>query len=143
MGEFLDKIIALLTAYFMQKQKYEWRFYNLIGNEPNKQLKVANSIEYEFINSGTTLVKINDRLTLYPAWMQYEPSRVKFVCNKNEVDVGVYEYDFRPLTNADQTGGFTFGATDYYYTSKAFDVAASPYVAVNSLQVIVKVVSRA
>ncbi len=105
MNEILINIFNFLKLTW-KRQKYVYRFIILNGTEENKQLKISNSIEYEFINSGNSYVILNSTLILYPAFMGIEPSRIKFTTNKNEVDIGVYNYEFRAIANNDPVKGF-------------------------------------
>lgn len=98
MEELLNKIYEALKKMW-KRQGYEYRFYNFNGTEPNQQLKISNSIEFEFINSGTTNVILNDSLTLYASGLGFEPIRIKFVCNKNEKDLTIYNYRFVPAVD--------------------------------------------
>lgn len=141
MEEILKKLVALLTAYFTKKQAYEWKFYSLDGSEENKQISIANSIEYEFVNSGNSFVIINDNLKLFPEFMGIEPTRVKFTTNKNEVDVGVYEYRFVEITKNDFRQGFVSAGGNFAWTLIDTDTL-TPAPPFNKLQVIVKQVSR-
>ncbi|MEO5350744.1 MAG: hypothetical protein H7836_14035 [Magnetococcus sp. YQC-3] len=137
MIELLDRIYkAILSG--LKRQNFEYKFYNLNGTEENPQLKIANSISYEFINSGNSIVIINDTLKIYPKWTGIEPSRVNLAILKNETDVSVYEYRFveidknlvvagseiQPLQNINQ-------AFNWFQSANA----AKPF---NLLQVIVK-----
>jgi len=136
MEELLNKIIKILTGAF-KYQKYEYRFFSFNGSEPNKQIKISNSIEYEFINSGNSKVILNDSLTLYPFWMGVAPVSIKLTINKNEVDMGVYEYRFVDVQNGDQVWGYQYTAVTSINIPIGFDNtnALAPF---NKLQVIVK-----
>lgn len=141
MGEFLETIIKLLSNYFNKKQTYEWRFFTVNGSEPNLQIKVANSIEYEFINSGNSIAVINGNLKIYPFWSGIKPFSIKFATNKNEVDVSVYEYDFINFKNGDGVLGYQYTATTASNVLIPYS-DASAVAPFNSLQVSVKIVSR-
>lgn len=136
MIELLDKILkAILSG--LKRQNYEYKFLVVNGSEPNPQIKVANSIQYEFINSGNSIAIINDTLRIYPQWCGIEPSRVKFDILKNETDVGVYEYRFENINNG-------FGVYGFVGTAAGLANSLLPYSNVgavapfNSLQVIIK-----
>lgn len=139
MNETLDKIFEFLRATW-KRQKYEYNVMQFDGSEENKQLKIANSIEYEFINSGNSLIILNDRLVLHPYWMGIEPVRVKFTMNKNEVDVSVWEYRFEEIKKGTMVWGYQYTAVTSINIPIAFDDtnAFKPF---NKLQVIVKKIS--
>lgn len=136
MEEILKNIFKILKGAF-KYQSYEYRFLVLNGSEPNKQIKISNSIEYEFINSGNSKVIINDTLILYPYWMGVEPVRAKLSLNKNEVDSSVYEYRFENVQAGELVWGYQYTAVTSINIPIGFDPtnALAPF---NKLQVIVK-----
>lgn len=100
MIEILDKILSFLKLTW-KRQAYEYRFEQFDGSVENKQIKIANSVEYEFVNSGNSYVIINNSIRLYPAFMGIEPVRLKFSVAKNEQDVTVYNYQFQAINAGD------------------------------------------
>jgi hypothetical protein len=137
MEEFFKKIYELLVNALTKRQSYEWKFFVFNGSEQNPQIKIANSIEYEFINSGNSIVIINDNFKLYPYWMGVEPVRAKFSTNKNEVDVSVYEYRFENVAAGVGVWGYIYTAVSSSNAFMPYDPTGNvaPY---NLLQVIVK-----
>lgn len=133
----LNDIFKLLYGALKTKQAFEYKFLTVNGTEPNPQIKIANSITYEFINSGNSICILNDQLKIYPKWCGIEPTRVLFQMNKNEQDVGVYEYRFEDVPNGlgvagllTNAAGFNSGLVPYSNIG-----AVAPF---NSLQVIIK-----
>lgn len=141
MNETLDKILAFLKNSW-KRQKYEYRFLSLNGTENNKQLKISNSIEYEFINSGNSLAIINDGFILYPAFMGIEPTRQKFTLNKNEQDVGVYEYRFESASKHPRVGTVAIPGPGFTINILMNPDTGAPEPEYNELQVVVKQISR-
>ncbi len=135
MLEILQKILVLIKQS-VSKQSFVYRFYMLNGTEGNKQIKIGNSIEYTFINSGSTVVIINNQFLIYPSYMGNFPNERKFVCNRYETDETVYKYDFRPVNSIPEildpiTGNATKPIPQFDKLGKEEDN-------VNRLQVIVK-----
>lgn len=106
MNEALDNLVKAVKKHFFTRQTFEYRFYQYDEKTEEKQIKIANSIEYEFINSGNSIIIINDRLRLFPEYMGVEPTRWKGTLNKNEVDNTVYEYRFEQITKITPIQGF-------------------------------------
>lgn len=143
MHETLDKILDLLKNALLKKQKYEYNFMQVNGTEENRQIKIANSIEYTFINSGNTLCVINDRFFLYPEFAGRGVHKHTFTMNKNEVDVSVYEYQFKTLQGVDFVAGFEtnpIGVASGALLTK-YNSVGQAIPDFNMLQVIVKKVS--
>jgi hypothetical protein len=137
MIEILDKIYKLIN-YALKRENFEYKFLTVNGTEPNNQIKIANSIEYEFINSGNSIVIINDTLLIYPKWTNVSPNRVKLSIHKKETDVSVYEYRFVNIDKNTIVGGYE--VQPLQNISQAFNWfesvnAAKPF---NLLQVIIK-----
>lgn len=145
MNEALDKLVEAVKKYFFTRQIFEYRFYQYNEKTQEKQIKVANSIEYEFINSGNSIIIINDRLRLFPEFMGIEPTRVKLTMNKNEVDNTVYEYRFEQITKITPIQGFDAAGGAPVQTRIWGLFITDTYTRVeqyNLLQVIVKQVSK-
>lgn len=140
MNEILQQIVDFIKLA-LRRQKYGYQFLTLDGKEPNKQIKIANSIEYEFINSGNSYVKINNSITLYPYFMGIEPVRIKMTCSKNEMDMNVYEYEFKPIEKGDPVLGFINSATKPSNALIGYDntFAVNGF---NKLQVIIKQIKK-
>jgi hypothetical protein len=146
MNELLDKIFKLLDRKTADRSyKFNFSVYTGAITERNNQIKVSNSIEYEFINAGTTIVTINDVLTLYPTFAGIGISHWKGTINDNEIDETIYKYTFREITATDFVGGFithiTAVETSYINTaSPSIDNTGvtQPTVKVNKLIVITK-----
>lgn len=141
MNETLDNILAFLKAAW-KRQKYEYNVMQVNGTEENRQIKIANSIEYTFINSGNTLCIINDRFFLYPEFAGRGVHKHTFTMNKNEVDVSVWEYQFKSL-RGDFVAGFEtnpIGIPSAALLAK-YDSVGQAVPDFNMLQVIVKKVS--
>lgn len=136
MLEILDKIYKAIVNG-LQRQNFEYKVYNLNGTEPNKQLKIANSIQYEFVNSGNSIAVINDIYKIYPKWCGIEPTHLILNIHKNETDVSVYEYHFEDVPNG-------FGVAGLLTNAAGFNSGLVPYnnagavAPFNLLQVIVK-----
>jgi len=121
----------------LKPQNFEYKFFVVNGSEENKQIKIANSIEYEFVNSGSSKVILNDNLIIYPYWMGIEPVRLKFTCQKNEVDVSIYEYRFEDAKAGEGVWGYVYTAVTSSNGWLPYDpTGAAPLV--NKLQVVVK-----
>lgn len=139
MEEIIKKIYNLLCKALDKRQPYTYYFLSLNGSEPNKQIKIGNSIEYEFRNTGSTIVILNDRLKLYPAFNGRGPSSVILKTNKNEIDLTVYEYRFEiiPVNGVTQSlNGFLGWQLNNTYNADGLAVN------INELQVIIKQISH-
>jgi len=142
MEQFFEKLLKILKVALLQKQPYEYNFLQITGKEQNKQLKIENSIEYHFINSGNSLFVLNNKLILYPQWMGVQPTEIKLTMNKNEVDNSVYEYEFRDVPFGALVSGYHYfdnTVTNIPVTFEEFRENKPPF---NLVQVIVKRVSR-
>lgn len=83
-------------------KKFVFRFDEYTGAEGEPgEIYVENVVEYEFINSGTTIIELNAGLKLYPLFAGIEPTRVKLSVNYNERDETIYKYAFREFTAQD------------------------------------------
>ncbi len=139
MNEILDKIYNALTGFF--KRKYVvFRFQIVDGTEKNKQIKIANSIEYEFVNSGDSKVILNNTLILYPFWSGILPTSFKGTCHANETDETVYEYRFEKFKAGDPVLGYIYTATTASNSLVKYDDSFSG-IDKNRLQVIIKQLS--
>lgn len=141
MNEILEKILDLIKLSF-KKQPYEFSVMQLNGTEENLQLKIANSIEYTFINSGNTLVIINDRFFLFPQFAQRGVHKHTFTINKNEVDNSVWEYRFESLEGKHFVAAQESSNTPNSYLLSKYNSIGQAAPDFNLMQVIVKRVSR-
>jgi len=142
MEQFFEKLLKILKVALLQKQPYEYNFLQITGKEENLQLKIENSIEYHFINSGNSLFVLNNKLVLYPQWMGVQPTEIKLTMNKNEVDNSVYEYEFKDVPFGSLVWGYHYSGTtltNIPITFENFEESKPPF---NLVQVIVKRVSR-
>lgn len=139
MEQLLQKIYTLLCQTLGKRQKYSYTFqvYNDLSKE--RQIKIGNSIEYEFRNTGSTVVIINDQLKLYPAFNGRGPSTWKGFCNKNEMDMTIYEYRFEIIPIEGPTQGLN---SSLAWQLQPFYNGDGTAVTISELQVIIKQVSR-
>lgn len=100
----------------MKRDEFRYEFDIFDGLDPGKlSVDDTNVVEYEFINQGNTLVRINDGLKLYPQFAGIDPSRWKTTINENEMDTTIYRFRFEPLDfrafifTAPGGGGTTIG----------------------------------
>lgn len=142
MEKFFEKIIQILKVALLKKQPYEYNFLQITGKEENKQLKIANSIEYHFINSGNSIFILNNTLMIYPKWMGVQPTELKLTMNKNEVDNSVYEYEFKNIEDGQLVWGYRYTPITSVNIPIAYSITPENFPNFNLVQVIVKRVSR-
>lgn len=140
MNELLEKILKFLQL--ANKRKFvEFRFMILNGTEPNKQIKIANTVQYEFINSGGSLVKLNNGIILYPFYTGIMPFSWKGEVHANESDETIYEYDFTPLQGGEPVLGYIYTANTASNTLIKYDNSFG-FGNINRLTVILKQLSN-
>jgi hypothetical protein len=105
--------------------------------EQNKQIKIENSVGYEFINSGGSLVKLNNGIILYPFYTGIMPFSWKSTLNSNEKDETIYEYEFIPLQGGEPVLGYLYTPNTASNTLIKFDNSFG-FGSLNKLTVIVK-----
>lgn len=94
----MEKLIKVIIEIYHRLTKHkgiQFRFFVYNGMEQSNQIKIANSVEYRFINQGTSIVYINNALKLYPMWSGIAPYEITLHGHKNEFDETIYEYTFK------------------------------------------------
>jgi len=89
-----SKILDVLFGRFLRRKDYVFRFDEYDGTEENIEVYDGQVVEYELINQGNTIVRINGGMDLQPSISGLEPVRWRGVINYNEMDVSVYRYEF-------------------------------------------------
>lgn len=138
--DYLEKIYNLLCKALGKRQGYSYTFKRYNELSKVKQITIQNALEYEFINSGSMVVVLNDNLRLYPEFIQRGSHRQKFVCNKNEMDLTIYDFRFEIIP----IGG---AAVQLSPATLAFQLTATynldgTALNIGELQVIVKQISK-
>lgn len=91
-----DALLNLLMKFVSERQ-FTYRFDEYDGSEDSNQIYDGQVVEYEFINTGSTVCIINAGLKLYPVNSGMLPNRVKLHISYNEMDVTIYDYRFSSM----------------------------------------------
>lgn len=93
MIEILKKILEVLIIK-ARKKEFVFRFDVYNGTESSKEIYDAQVVQYEFFNTGTTNVRINNGLILYAPWTGMKPTSILLNVNECEMDTTIYKFDF-------------------------------------------------
>lgn len=94
--DLLKKIYCKIEKFFKLRH-FVFRIDIYNGTEESNSIYIGQVFEYELINQGTTIIRIDGGLTLYPDFSGICSCRQRFVINANEKDESVHQFEFLPL----------------------------------------------